>query len=145
MWSRMLWLRSVATCLSREPGTIAKARRWATFFIGQCLFRFPKVYIEWLKTDQHNKLCVSPEDLQKRPLATRSGYEDPARVATIRAGLAEARDLAPPVTREILMLVEEGYSHPEISAILGITVGAIESRLHRHHKACERRRLNDTA
>lgn len=129
------------------PGTWDYKRRasLATFFIGQCLMRFPRVYIEWIKTVRHNHLCVPPEDLQKQARATRSGYEDPARVAAIRDGLAEAREFAPAITREILMLVEEGYSHPEISTMLGITIGAIESRLYRHQQACERRRLNDTA
>lgn len=129
------------------PGTWdhRKGASLATFFIGQCLLRFPRVYVEWLKSDEYRSRCVAPEDLQKRQPATTSGYDDPARVAAIRSGLAEARELAPQVTREILLLTEEGYSHPEIAAILGTTVGAIESRLHRHYKACERRRLNDTA
>lgn len=116
-----------------------------TFFIGQCLLRFPKVYIEWLRSSRHNKLCVPPDELNRRQKPSESLYDDPAMIAVVRSRFEESRDLVPPQTRAILMLVEEGYSHPEIAQLLGISVGAIESRLHRHKKSCERRRLNDTA
>lgn len=117
----------------------------ATFFIGQCLLRYPRVYIEWLKATKHNDQCVVtdeiPLDLSRRPRL----YDDPAQVAFVRSELREAGYLAPKKTLEIVLLIEEGYSHLEIAHMLDISVGAIESRLYRHQKACERRHLDDIA
>lgn len=117
----------------------------ATFFIGQCLLRYPRVYIEWLKTDKHNQHCVVPDEMP-HDLGRRSRlYDDPAQITLVRAELQEAGYRTPKKTLEILVLVQEGYSHPEIAHMLDSSVGAIESRLHRHHKACERRRIDDIA
>lgn len=123
----------------------AKGAALTTYFTGQCLLRFPQVYVEWLKTNKFNGMCVPPEDVLDPDAETSDISTDPAAVAVIRSRLRDARKTVPSRMTAILMLIEEGYSHPEIAHMLGTSVGAIESRLHRHHKKnSERTRLNDS-
>lgn len=120
-----------------------KGAALTTYFVGQCVLRFPSLYIEWLRAMQRSERSRSLEGAALVDLPTNRPYDDPAYVEEIRNRLAEGRKTTTEILRAILLLREQGYSHPEISEVLGISVGAIESRLHRHHLECARRRSMD--
>ena len=47
-------------------------------------------------------------------------------------GLDAAIDLLPPGSRQVFVLYDvEGHTHPEIAALLGISVGTSKTQLHR--------------
>jgi len=118
----------------------------ATYFIGQCLHRFPKIYIRWLRETTRASLST-PFHLAAEGQLPRRTAQDPEGVALIRDRLETGLNRIPPMTTAIILLVEEGFSHAEISHSLGISVGSIESRLHRHRKNTDQRRrvLDDSA
>lgn len=124
-----------------------KGAALTTYFVGQCVLRFPKIYIEWLRATKRFESCRSLDAIARLELPSSRPYDDPEYVALIRGRLAEGRASTSETLRAILLLREEGYSHPEIAEVLGISVGAIESRLHRHNQDCatRRRSMDDTA
>jgi len=51
---------------------------------------------------------------------------------TLRMGLEAAIELLPPGARQVFVLYDvEGYSHPEIGNLLGISTGTSKTQLHR--------------
>jgi RNA polymerase sigma-70 factor (ECF subfamily) len=51
---------------------------------------------------------------------------------TLRMGLEAAIDLLPPGARQVFVLYDvEGHTHPEISGLLGISIGTSKTQLHR--------------
>jgi RNA polymerase sigma-70 factor (ECF subfamily) len=68
------------------------------------------------------------------------GPEQEAAAREIRAALATAIDALEPAQREVLVLRDvEGLSAPEVAQVLGVTVDAVKSRLHRARVAVRER------
>jgi RNA polymerase sigma-70 factor (ECF subfamily) len=50
----------------------------------------------------------------------------------VRIGLEDALERLPPGARQVFVLYDiEGYTHPEIGSLLGVTVGTSKTQLHR--------------
>jgi DNA-directed RNA polymerase specialized sigma24 family protein len=106
-----------------------------TYFIGQCLLRFPNLYRRWLKenglagndplTDRRGREVQRITDRWNHP-PTRSGDPEANLGPMVLIGLA-----ADPKGREILQYIAEGYQHEEIAELTGLSVSAVKSRLHR--------------
>lgn len=104
-----------------------------TFFIGQCLMRFPTAFRRW--REQCRPLpSESDEVLRLHPAGDRW---DPAYTVVMndelrRALRAAAKD---DNKRAILLLDGQGFSDSEIAEVLGTTTGAVDSFLYRHRRA----------
>jgi DNA-directed RNA polymerase specialized sigma24 family protein len=101
-----------------------------TFFIGQCLLRFPRVYQKWLRDEQAWLLTDEPES--HGVVDSSLGPEALAETRLLLAGaLAEPSSLK---LARVLFLMDTGYGQAEIARRLGTTVGSIESLLYRHRR-----------
>jgi len=101
-----------------------------TYFIGQCLLRFPRVYKNWLRAEKGMDLASLPEDDQ----ITDQG-PGPEALAETRLLLASA--VAVPAMMKVarvLLLVESGYRQDEIARRLDMSISSIESLLYRHRR-----------
>ena len=128
---------TVAFAITRFQNEVLATGRWdprrgaslKTFFIGMCLKQFPTTYTEWLRRAVH-------ETAERRAAAESFRLGDAGgswRPGAVAEPLDETLDSLIPdeLTREIARLRCEGYSQAEISELLAITEGAVESRLHR--------------
>lgn len=106
-----------------------------TFFIGQCLFRFPNPYRSWHTAVTARQREV-PDDLagwRQADPTTRSPEQDLVQREDIARGLADLDDR----TREALLLLEQGFDQTEVADRMGSTRKAVEMIVRRH-----RTRLN---
>jgi hypothetical protein len=89
---------TVAKALNTFRNTVLIPGRWnpargaslKTFFIGQCLIRFPNIYRAWLKTEVHHDLLVDELAIFDRP-PSGGPPTDPAQLAVIRQELDRRR------------------------------------------------------
>ncbi len=80
---------------------------------------------------QMESLEERSREVQEMPDAAR-GPEDAAAGSQVRAALQEAIGTLEPMYREVLVLRDvEGLSAPEVAEVLGLSVEAVKSRLHR--------------
>ena len=102
-----------------------------TFFIGQCLMQFPRVYSRWIRDNPPFE--VVPE-LVDRPATDSSS--DPAHLVEVRSLLADAIGSGPRerTLAKVLALLTAGHTQYEIASQLDMTVGAVESLLFRHRR-----------
>ena len=133
----------IADALNRFRDRVLRAGSWdysrgaslSTYWIGYCLFRFPDNYRRWLTEQRHwhlaNKLAQGdPTD------GIASVSPDPAGQIELEAELADAlSSVQVDVTKQILQLKAQGYSHIEIAELLDCTTKSIESRLARHWRS----------
>lgn len=107
-----------------------------TFFVGQCLIRFPNIYRRWLKengwggADALDNIAERRAHVADAHQVLRSNNRDgePGASHELDAHL----DLAPDeLTRSILGYVADDFTYEEIALLLDTTVGAIKSRLYR--------------
>ncbi|WP_280466110.1 RNA polymerase sigma factor [Nocardia brasiliensis] len=103
-----------------------------TYFIGQCLFRFPNEYRRWLR-EQHRG---SPEN--RVPINEIENLRDPSirsdpEAVTLLVMQASAVLAALTTSRHqsTVILHALGYSHQDIACHLGVTPKAIEMTLYR--------------
>lgn len=108
-----------------------------TFFIGQCIFRFPNVYRSW-HTAASSRQAERPTNTEEW-LRGRAGAEDPERDLVqhdeITRGLTELDDR----TRTVLLLLDQDYTQTEVAAQLGVSRKAVEMIV-RHHRNREGKR-----
>lgn len=138
---------TVAFAITRFQREVIAAGEWdptrgaslSTFFIGMCLKQFPTTYAEWCRR--------SARDAREEQAANNVFHITDERGRTWRtAPLDEhvaatfAEHVPDEVTRNILWLRDQGYSQAEISHLLGITEGSIESRLYRLRRSRTERR-----
>jgi hypothetical protein len=104
-----------------------------TYFIGQCLLRFPGCYARWFT------------GYAKHATSRRTGVVrldvsamDPSAVAIRRARIAHALTDLDPETRLILELRAQKYRLDEIAELMETSVPAIKSKLHRVKKGCRK-------
>ena len=102
-----------------------------TFFVGQCLLKFPREYSKWLKDNQPLGVVPHlPEVSDGRPGADPAGSVE-ARDLVLQFASTGKRDHN---VARVLALETAGFSQQEISAELGMSVSAIESLLYRHRR-----------
>ena len=110
-----------------DPGRGASLR---TYFIGQCLLQFPRIYERWLRTEQEWALVDRPDNLDVVEMSP-----GPAAVAETRLLLSAA--LAAPRALQlarVLHMIDSGYGQVEVARRLGMSVGSVESLLYRHRR-----------
>lgn len=116
--------------LSKSTWDRKKGASLTTFFVGQCLFQWPLVYERWCRCKTRDARLASA--LSREDAAVDMTHPDPSVEVEMKARVKELlAGVDNPVTRRIVVLKAKGYAQAEIAEILGITVGALESRLHR--------------
>lgn len=88
----------------------------------------------WLRTITARVALMRLREQSARPAAALDEQNLPAKASTLDAALTieQALRVLSPSLRAVLVLKEiEGFSHAEIAAMLDISVGASEVRLHR--------------
>jgi hypothetical protein len=130
---------TVAAAIAAFRDSVLPKGRWdptrgaslRTFFIGQCLMRFPREYGRWLKDNPPMQLVPELGDA-----AATDPDADPAHVAEVRALLSEVVAASPraKALAKILALQTAGFSQDEIASRLTLSVGSVESALYRHRK-----------
>ena len=100
-----------------------------TYFIGQCLHRFPGCYARWYS--EYSRQATSHRTGVVR---LEISPEDPSTVAVQRARIAHAMRNLDPETRAIVELRAQKYRLDEIAELLETSVPAIKSKLHRLKK-----------
>lgn len=110
--------------LMRDRWDPRKGASLTTFFIGQCLFRFPNLYRTWLAHLPAYRLYDSELDV----VASREGSveDDVIRDAMLADAL---RTVHSDDTRRGLVMNAMGYTHAEIGERLGKTPKAVERML----------------
>lgn len=103
----------------------------ATFFIGDCLLRFPNLYRTWRRHRQELEIAF-PEDLSPRD-------SDPAIEVIGREGVVDLMTRLDERSRRIVLMRARGYSVREIAALTATTTKSVEGRLYRvRHRLQER-------
>ena len=136
---------TVAVALAKFRDNVLIPGRWTpqggatlkTFFIGQCLFRFPGLYRRWW-LERYPQGATTPVSLEGdlRGNYLDSGPEaDPETTVIARLSYLEHLALASDErTRRALDLRTQGYSLAEIAEMLETTEKAIESLLYRYRR-----------
>lgn len=134
---------TVAKALKHFRTDVLMKRKWdhtrgatlRTYFIGQCLMRFPNIYRRWLAGENRNRFLVIDEAEVLEPFAGTSKGPEAQAVAGVTASGAMSTVKNPRV-RKVMHLRAEDWTHAEIADLLGITEKAVERML-----ANERARL----
>lgn len=106
-----------------------------TYFIGQCLIRFPNVYRSWyVSTEkrQFERPVDADEWLHARPAAG-TPEDKVVQDDQIARGLADLDDR----TREVLVLLDQDHTQTQVAEHLGISRKSVEMIV-KHHR--DRRR-----
>lgn len=108
--------------LMRGKWEASRGASLTTYFIGQCVLQFPDVYRGWAREQ-----CLQPEGWLPESAPASSSAALEATVDFLR--LVERSDeLAPEL---LVAAVEMGHSHAEVAQMTGLTLRAVESRIHR--------------
>jgi DNA-directed RNA polymerase specialized sigma24 family protein len=111
----------------------AKGASLTTFFIGQCLFRYPNVlrrHIRQVRRDRPLRPAGTVDELEDGQLVDRrSAGTDANAIGKITA--VEQLEKFDPTTRAIIAFRSEGYSWDEVAELVGLSVPAAKSRLFR--------------
>lgn len=116
-----------------EHGSAWDPRRGAslrTYFIGQCLMRFPNEYRRWLR-EHRAGACLTPAIHTPDLPDPRPG---PDQAATLHLDALSVLAEAPVRTRAALAHVAVGYSHREVATRLNTTPKSVEMLLRRYRK-----------
>jgi DNA-directed RNA polymerase specialized sigma24 family protein len=127
---------TVARALRGFRDTVLKPGRWnpdrgaslKTFFIGQCLIRFPNVYRFWLNTEIYPARDERPVDeftVFDRPISG-GPAADPADLAVIRQEVDIVLAEAPEATKTMLILLAAGYTQADVAAMLNLSENAVQ-------------------
>ena len=100
----------------------ARGASLTTFFVGQCVLRFPNIYRAWLV--QLPSYRLDEEAVLDVNRTTTQAVDDD--VIRDRMSVDALRMVRSDEARKALVLVACGYSHPEIAAALGKTDKAVE-------------------
>lgn len=101
-----------------------------TFFIGQCLFRFPNVYRSW-----YRNLTASEEEIPAEASLLDfacGGVAGPERQVVLQEQVARELAGLDDRTRTVLVLLEQGYDQSEVAGRLGTTRKSIEMIVRRN-------------
>lgn len=138
---------TVVDALQSFRDDVLRKRRWdprkgasmKTFFIGQCLFRFPNVYRGWLR-ERRRHLAVAPSD-QLVQLERGLGVLPAADASALhQASMVELLSLlSVKAARRAALLQAAGYTQEEIAADLGLPdAKAVENLLGHQRRRLQR-------
>ncbi|MFD9631067.1 sigma-70 RNA polymerase sigma factor region 4 domain-containing protein [Streptomyces violascens] len=99
-----------------------------TFFIGQCLLRFPNEYRRWLREHRFDSSLVDISTQVDLP----STEDDPAHNIVLHMEALRILADAPDRTRTVLAHTAVGYSQRDIAARMGTTQKGVEMIMRRH-------------
>lgn len=138
---------TVAISLERFRADVLIPGRWdplkgaslRTYFIGQCLMRFPNVYRSWHAETLRNAFTEAVEmaDLESRVLGHHDSPEHD--VITAMAASEELASIKDPRLRRALVMVSAGYKQSEIAEGLGVTEKTVERMLANHRSRVRQR------
>ncbi|MEV0322984.1 RNA polymerase sigma factor [Streptomyces sp. NPDC050658] len=117
-----------------EHGSSWDPRRGAslrTYFIGQCLMRFPNEYRRWLR-EHRAGACLTPAAVHTPDLP--DPHPGPDQAVALHLDALSVLAKAPVRTRTALAHVAVGYSHREVASRLNTTPKSVEMLLRRHRK-----------
>jgi len=100
-----------------------------TYFIGQCLLRFPGCYARW-----YSRYAKHSSAHRTGVVRLETSQIDPAALAIRRALIAHALHELDPETRAIVELRAQKFRLDEIAELMETSVPAIKSKLHRLRK-----------
>lgn len=106
-----------------DPGKGASLR---TFFVGQCVLRFPNEYRRWKPQFEKVPVPILADGSGEYPV------QRPARapaVVALRQVWASMHDRSD--VRKMLAMIEMGYSHEEVAQLLGVTKRSVDSKVYR--------------
>jgi DNA-directed RNA polymerase specialized sigma24 family protein len=106
-----------------------------TFFVGQCILRFPNVYRRWYREAQDQLLVLSDLAALKVDLSMLRTESVPPEIGAELSRAVGA--LQPRDPRVIVGLTELGYDQKDMAELLNTTVRGIQSRLFRHRRPKE--------
>ncbi|MEZ4447294.1 MAG: hypothetical protein R3B72_49910 [Polyangiaceae bacterium] len=122
---------TIAVALQRFRDHVLIPRRWdptqgasiKTYFIGQCLLRFPNVFARWRR--ERRKLPRG--DVSTETASTAS----PELVVRVQRGL---RRIKKPKIRDIIVMRAKGHTRAEIAKATGQTLKGVDGHLGRLKK-----------
>jgi DNA-directed RNA polymerase specialized sigma24 family protein len=115
--------------LRRDLWDPSRGASLRTYFVGQALRQFARVYLRFLD-DRQRMILVDPDRLFRRGDVT--AWMQPERVAVFRAEIEfRLAGLSNPRSRQVVLLDALGYSDVEIGSITGLSARAVEGRLRR--------------
>lgn len=121
---------TVAVAIHKFRENVLIPRKWRpdkgaslkTFFIGQCVFRFPNIYRRWLREREGSYRGCRP------PPEPRAAGDNPEVAVRLRRRLRAIDD---DTLRRIVVMDGEGYNDREIAKATGLSRRAVEGRLSR--------------
>ncbi|WP_432154991.1 hypothetical protein [Streptomyces tricolor] len=108
-----------------------------TYFVGQCIWEFRRVYTRWAKNrqewaKQHALYDGSEEAAHANPKLfgplLEAGYLSEPEAAVLSTNFEDILNEQPPVTQAVIRMTVEGYVDTEIADALHITHGAVRMR-----------------
>jgi hypothetical protein len=141
---------TVVIALNKFRTDVLMQHRWKheqgatlkTFFIGQCLIRFPNVYRSWeAKEREHRRRHLAVGDELLLQLVGGEWYEDVEDLIIVRMDSSASLhdDVPDQRTRTALVLMAAGYTQQEIAERLGVTEKTIEMLVYRQRRRIEKR------
>jgi hypothetical protein len=121
-----------------DPGRGAgRAASLKTFFVGQCLIRYPDVMRRW-RTEQEKWGQVDLRDVEPEQYVA---PDRPDKEVVAALNLEEARASVDPRTLRVLELQSDGYQQQEIADVMGhgMTRKMVEAILYRHRQRVRKR------
>jgi DNA-directed RNA polymerase specialized sigma24 family protein len=110
----------------------------ATFFVGQCITRFPNLYRTWLRDRRPTSWAPLSELDENSSRVAYARQVDPADTAIAAVELQRVSDQLDERTLHAVVLQEFGYQIVEIAELLDESPKAVEMVLYHH-----RRRIRD--
>jgi DNA-directed RNA polymerase specialized sigma24 family protein len=116
----------------------ARGASLKTFFIGQCLFRFPNVYRAWRNTEtdlaRHERLSYDPRDelaVFDRP-AHGGLAPDPADLAAMRQEVDILMGDAPERVKTMLALIAVGWTQADVGNMLNLSENTVQKAVSKY-------------
>jgi hypothetical protein len=127
---------TVAKALSHFRTDVLMKRKWdhrrgatlRTYFIGQCLIRFPNIYRRWLAGENRNRYLVTEDDDLLDAMHGKSTGPEAQAVAGVTSSHAMSTVKRSQV-RKVMHLRAEDWTHAEIAELLRVTEKAVERML----------------
>lgn len=119
----------------------ARGASLRTFFIGQCLLRFPNVYRRWqLEVTKRSMVIEDRIDLTDLQETHNVAHDVERDVISALAASEQLRHIKNPLTRRAIVMTSQGWSQAEIADELGMTTKAVERMLANERTRARRRK-----
>lgn len=118
----------------------ARGASLKTFFIGQCLFRFPNVYRAWLTTEAYparrERLLNDPDNQDELAIfdcpASGGPPLNPADLATMRQEVDILMADAPERVKSMLALIAVGWTHADVGNLLNLSENTVQKAVSKY-------------